>query len=66
MSSRGVWDNKILTPRVLTRERDNRGERGGKEIRALIYKRLIIDIIFIELWIKAIGSGERASFENLL
>ena len=63
MSLRGIRDSEILTPRVLARER---GSRGGKGVRALINKRLIVDTIFIESWIKAIRSRERASFENLL
>jgi hypothetical protein len=45
-SSRGIRDSETLTPRVLARER---GSREGKGVRALIYERLIVDIIFIEL-----------------
>jgi hypothetical protein len=45
-SSRGVRDSKTSTPRVLARER---GSGGGKEVRVLINKYLIVDIIFVEL-----------------
>jgi hypothetical protein len=38
---------------------------GRKGVRALTHERLIVDTIFIESWIEATGSGERASFENL-
>jgi hypothetical protein len=38
---------------------------GGKGVSALTNERLIVDMMFIESWIEAVGSGERASFENL-
>jgi hypothetical protein len=43
-SSRGVRDSETSAPRVLARKRGS----GGKGVRVLIYKRSMVDIIFIE------------------